>query len=600
MRSRFSGQLSAQASTATETEPPAGFVSLRFPGGYLATREPIEVFEAHGELCLAIGEPRFQDVELAGIASRSGVAAAWMAAFRSRGHSAPAVAHGRFAVVIVKPEAREAWLANDRFGTWPICYSEADGGLRFSDRADGVPGNSGALSSQAIFDYLYFHMIPAPRTIFADVQRLPAGHVLKWTTASGAECMPWWQPAFDESNTPDLAESKQRFLDIIEQDVAREAAGHITGCFLSGGTDSSTVSGMLCKVLGQPARAYSIGFDASGYDEMEYARIAARHFGVDHREYYVTPADLLDGIPRVATHYDQPFGNSSAVPAWICATRAREDGIEKLLAGDGGDELFGGNTRYAKQRVFGWYDNIPGGLRRGLVEPLLGLPGMDRIPLVKKGASYVEQARVPMPDRMQMYNMLLRLGMQNLFEPDFLARVDQQGPLMQQRDTWQAAHADSLVNRMLAYDWKYTLADNDLPKVIGTTQLAGVDVAFPLLSDELLAFSTGIPPEWKLKGLTLRWFFKEALRGFLPDAIITKKKHGFGLPFGVWATQHDGLKALARDALASFGTRGIIRPAFIDDLFSTHLPAHPGYYGELVWIVMMMEFWMREHDAPLG
>jgi asparagine synthase (glutamine-hydrolysing) len=149
---------------------------------------------------------------------------------------------------------------------------------------------------------------------------------------------------------------------------------------------------------------------------------------------------------------------------------------------------------------------------------------------------------------------------------------------------------------MLAFDWKYTLADNDLPKVVGTTQLAGVDVGFPLLSDELVDFSLGIPPDWKVKGLQLRWFFKEALRGVLPDEIISKKKHGFGLPFGVWTCDHLPLNALARDALETLAGRGVVQPAFIRTLLDTHLAAHPGYYGELVWILMMLEFWLRQHE----
>jgi asparagine synthase (glutamine-hydrolysing) len=107
---------------------------------------------------------------------------------------------------------------------------------------------------------------------------------------------------------------------------------------------------------------------------------------------------------------------------------------------------------------------------------------------------------------------------------------------------------------MLAYDWRYTLADSDLPKVGGTTQLAGVGVAFPMLDDALLAFSQQLPDDYKLKGLKLRWFFKEALRGFLPEDIITKKKQGFGLPFGVWALRHASLARLADDAMASFAT----------------------------------------------
>ncbi|TVT56262.1 MAG: asparagine synthase [Azoarcus sp. PHD] len=567
-----------------------------FPHGALGHSNTLSTFSEDGLTCLALGTPRFNDSSLREICAEQGASAAWMRALRKNGEAALQEVKGRFCVVLISDNGNDVLLATDRFGTWPICYSATADMLAFSDRADCVPGAKRQISSQAVYEYLFFHMIPAPNTIFEGVLRLEAGHLLKWQ-AGAAQCIRWWTPIFDEQNTPDLEDAKAQFLQIIQDGVTHEAAGHNVGTFLSGGTDSSTVTGMLCKTLGVPARSYSIGFDASGYDEMEYARIAAKHFGADHHEYYVTPDDLLDGIPRVATHYDQPFGNSSAVPAWICASRAREDGIDKILAGDGGDELFGGNTRYAKQRVFGWYDSVPGALRRGLLEPSLALPGMDRIPLVKKGVSYVEQARVPMPDRIHMYNMLVRLGMGNVFEPDFLARIDTDRPQREQREVWQATNAKSHINRMLAYDWKYTLADNDLPKVIGTTQLAGIDVAFPLLSDELLAFSTSLPPEWKLKRLTLRWFFKEALRGFLPDEIIAKKKHGFGLPFGVWACQHAGLKAMAADALGSFRGRGIVKSNFIDDLLKIHLPAHPGYYGEMVWILMMMEFWMREHET---
>jgi asparagine synthase (glutamine-hydrolysing) len=150
---------------------------------------------------------------------------------------------------------------------------------------------------------------------------------------------------------------------------------------------------------------------------------------------------------------------------------------------------------------------------------------------------------------------------------------------------------------MLAYDWRYTLAEADLPKVRGSTQLAGVEVGFPFLEQALVDFSLALPTDYKLKGLKLRWFFKEALRGFLPDEIITKKKQGFGLPFGVWATRHAGLKAFAADSLHALAARGIVRREFVQPLLDAQLPAHPGYYGEMVWILMMLEQWMRSHRA---
>jgi len=247
--------------------------------------------------------------------------------------------------------------------------------------------------------------------------------------------------------------------------------------------------------------------------------------------------------------------------------------------------------------VFGWYDDVPAGVRHKLLEPLFGLPAVAQTPLLRKGASYIAQARVPMPDRMHTYNQLMRMGVGNVFTEGFLASVDVAGPAAQQRGVWQAARTGSLVNRMLAYDWRYTLAENDLPKVVGTTQLAQTSVGFPFLDPQLLALSLRMPPDAKLKRLKLRWFFKEALRGFLPDQIITKKKQGFGLPFGVWAMRDEKLHRLAADSLGSLAARGIVRPAFLQQLLDEQLPEHPSFYGEMVWILMMFEQWLQRH-AP--
>ncbi|MBS0368675.1 MAG: asparagine synthase [Proteobacteria bacterium] len=558
-------------------------------GGRLRVRRPAVVAERDGLVCIVRGSPR-------SVGGNARSAEHWLGLFASRGSEAIADIRGRFAIALIDTRRNVVTLFNDRFDTEPWCYAEEKGALALSDRANGVPVRSRTVSTQAIFNYLYFHVIPSPDTVFNEVRRLLPASRLDWK-GGALQLARYWTPRFDEHPGLSLEQAKGRFLDIVQASVEREYTGDGTGAFLSGGTDSSSVSGMLCRISGKPAKTYSMGFDAQGYDEMEYARIAARHFKTDHHEYYVTPDDLLDGIPKVACSYDQPFGNSSAVPAWICATRAREDGVTKLLAGDGGDELFGGNSRYATQRIFGWYNTIPSLLRAAVVEPISALPGMKRIPLVRKGVSYVEQASIPMPDRLEIYNLLIRLGMDKVFTPGFLKGIDVHGPGQLQRATWAEVGDASLVNHMLAFDWKYTLADNDLPKVVGTTRLAGLDVGFPLLSDELLDFSLTLPTEWKLKGLKLRWMFKEALRGFLPDEIITKKKHGFGLPFGVWAIKHPGLRKLATDALESFSARGVMSPAFLREVLEKRLPEHPGYYGEMVWIVMVLEFWLQAH-AP--
>lgn len=545
-----------------------------------------------------LGNPDFHDAAHTALLRQSGAEAAWRAAFAQAGAQCAARVSGDFAVGLRAGDGR-VFLAVDRFGMRSLCYRQVGDQLLFAERADALGGTSDEIDRQSVYDYLFFHVIPSPRTIYRDVRRVPPGHYVLFEQGR-VVVAPYWTPRFEEPKQASFAPLREEFLETVRQSVQTQAEGYAPeriGCFLSGGTDSSTVAGMACKVLDRAVPTYSIGFDAQGYDEMEYARLAARHFKTDHHELYVTPGDLVRDIPLVAASYDQPFGNSSALPAYHCARMAKQDGIDKLLAGDGGDELFGGNTRYALQRVFGWYDEVPAVLRRGLLEPLFGLPGVDKIPLLKKGSGYIRQARVPLPDRTEMYNLLHRLGTSNVLTSEFLRQIDEREPARSQREVWQAAHADALINRMLAFDWRYTLAENDLPKVCGTTRLADVAVGFPLLDQRLLDFSMRLPADYKLKGLKLRWFFKEALRGFLPDDILTKKKHGFGLPFGVWACKDQALRALMQQTLAAFEQRNIVQPAFLRSLVTDLLPAHPGYYGELVWILMMLEQWLQQR-AP--
>jgi asparagine synthase (glutamine-hydrolysing) len=326
---------------------------------------------------------------------------------------------------------------------------------------------------------------------------------------------------------------------------------------------------------------------------MQYARITARHFAADAHEYYVTPQDVVDAIPLIAQAYDEPFGNSSAVPTYFCARMARADGVRVMLAGDGGDEIFGGNARYARQKVFESYWFIPGPLRSALIEPLtLGLPGGDRIPLLRKLRSFIRQASVPLPDRLESYNFLNRLPLAEVLEPGFLEKVDAMQPLDLLREVYQRTASPSPVNRMMHLDLKFTLADNDLRKVSRMCELAGVEVRYPLLDEALVEFSGQIPASLKVRGLTLRYFFKQALRDFLPPETIAKTKHGFGLPFGLWLRDHKPLADLAHECLGAFQRRGIVRPSYIRELQQQHETSHATYFGVMIWVIIALERWL--------
>jgi asparagine synthase (glutamine-hydrolysing) len=452
----------------------------------------------------------------------------------------------------------------------------------------GHPGVKAAVDPQAIFNYLYFHMIPSPGSIYSGVSKLQPGEFLEFNNGQLTRDF-YWQLRYNDSNC-----SKKELLaqlqPQLQQSVSACAPDDHTGAFLSGGLDSSTVTGFYQKIANRPIDAFTMGFDADGYDEMEYARITAAHFKVNLHEYYVTPADVLQAIPLIAQTYDEPFGNDSAVPAYYCAKFARELGMTRLLAGDGGDEYFAGNSRYAKQKAFDLYRRVPS-LAKSIIEPLAFNLG----PL-RKVKSYIEQANIAMPERMETYNFLHRTPLAEIFSEDFLKQINPDQPLQYLKSTYDRTANDDLMKQMLFLDDKFTLADNDLRKVNRMCELAGVDVHYPMLQENLVEFAASIPSKWLMQGFELRSFYKEGMRDFLPKETLRKSKKGFGLPFGVWMSSDKALKQFAEDNLEGITKRGFLNPDYIQDLIKLHQSGHASYYGIMIWILVMLEQWLLAHN----
>jgi asparagine synthase (glutamine-hydrolysing) len=557
------------------------------------------IFAEQGYWVVIQGEARLAGQAGAGPLEAEGVARRILEDYRAHGERALARLRGGFALAIVSRDGGEALLAIDRIGgRFPLSYKVASGTLVFGTEGASIqahPVGRSPVDPQGLFNFFYHHVLPSPRSIRAGVRQIrPAGYVSykDGEVREGTH----WQPFYRDDRRVDLPELCEEFRRLIHGGVERHARGAAMGCFLSGGTDSSTIAGYLGQVTGAPARTYSIGFDAAGFDEMEYARAAVERFRTDHHEYYVTPQDVLETIPRVARAYSEPFGNASAVPAFHCASLARRDGVERMLGGDGGDELFAGNQRYATQRVFAFYESIPT-IGRRLLERTVARSSTDLLP-VRKLRSYIAQARVPMPQRLHTYNTVERDGADAIFDPDFLRLVDVEEPMKGQVETYRSAQAETMLNRMLALDLKITLADNDLPKVSRMCRMAGVDVAYPFLTDEVIDFSLEVPARLKLKGLKLRWFMKHALRDFLPEKILRKKKHGFGLPFGLWMKSDARLKDFARANLERIRARNVFRGDYIDGLVRRHESEHAMYHGGTIWVLILLEQWFQHHEAP--
>ena len=558
--------------------------------------ESIHTYQGDGYLVGLWGQIRFKNAQRNGTENAQNLARLFLDQWLNNKEQALSNLSGEFTVCIAGDNQTQLTLALDRLGTRSLAYQAKGDGLIFASSLDALirhPRASAEIKAQSVFNYVYFHMVPSPDTIYQDQYRLLPGECLNFY---GRELKKhrYWQPEFNESSSRSFDDLKSELRQRLHSSVRDAIGNESVGAFLSGGTDSSTIAGIIGEVTGQPAQTYSIGFAAEGYDEMEYARIAARHFSTRHHEYYVTPDDVVSAVPQIAAICDQPFGNASAIPAFYCARMAKADGIGRILGGDGGDELFGGNERYARQYIFSLYEQIPSFLRKKVLEPWANsISGKTQQPLLRKMYRYIEQAAVPMPARMETYNLLSQHGATAVFTAEFLETVDTAYPEFLLDQTYRQTQAKSLTNRMLEYDWKFTLADNDLPKVVKACELAQIEVAFPLISDEMVAFSLQLHPENKVKKTKLRYFFKEALRDFLPNEIIIKQKHGFGLPFGVWLQEHAQLKSLATDSLNDLRSRGIIRTDYIDTLLSQHLKEHAGYHGTMIWILMMLECWYK-------
>lgn len=503
---------------------------------------------------------------------------------------------GRFVLVIANQHDSTLTLVNDFIGQLPCYYAEHGGEITISHSLKLLKTavqQTLEISEQAIFNYMYFHCIPSPTTIYKTVCKLEPGKAVTFDRTLQRSTHALYAPEFS-MNVQDKQSLHQECLDIIETTVKQQASGNC-GAFLSGGLDSSTVSGMLAKHQ-TPAKTFSIGFEAEGYDETPYAKITANHFDTQHQVLYLQPEQAAEAFVSVAQYFDEPFGNSSSMAAYFCAQFAKQHGVDTLLAGDGGDELFAGNERYAKQKQFELYYSLPSPMR-ALMNATLNNAVMAGIPGISKAASYVRQAEVKLPARLQSYNFINIVGLAEMFTPTFLSKVDVNQPIAQLAQRYQESNGEHPVDNMLYLDWKFTLADNDLVKVNKMCELAGVEVKFPLLDKALVDFSCKVPADVKLPGYELRDFYKQACRGFLADETLDKSKHGFGLPFGVWLKENETLKNIALDALQQFKARNIVSESLINKALDAHHSVHAGYYGELIWIMVVLELWLQGNES---
>jgi asparagine synthase (glutamine-hydrolysing) len=507
---------------------------------------------------------------------------------------------GRFAHVAWNPQRRRAVALTDHFSSLSLyALAREDLLLVATDLRllAAAPWCRREIDLQSIYHFLNFAQIPAPRTIFRDIRRLEPGTRLVWEPGAGPSEQFYFLPEYPEDLTggAELAgELRERIVATVRGYRPRVYGGW--GCFLSGGTDSSSIVSILSQELGPGAvKTFSIGFAEEGYDELGFARLAAEACGAEATTGSVSREAAQALVGRVLEAYDQPFGNASAIPTLACVDLARARGVDVLLAGDGGDEIFGGNSRYAKDKVMEAWFALPSPVR-ALGRTVGSAAGRSQVHFLNRVENFFERASLPNPDRFYTDDSFASDHYDELLRPDFRAAVNRDASLDLMRSVYSLGRTGGPLHRLMRLDLLMAIAQNDLRKVHGAAKAVGVTVRFPYLDPALGAYVHRLPERHKVRLLEKRHLFKLAMAGILPEEILRKKKQGFGLPTSVWLRRDRAFQTTVRETLFDDRTRarGWWDLGFVERMLAEHEQGSWDH-ADSIWRLFVLENWLRRY-----
>ena len=507
---------------------------------------------------------------------------------------------GRFADLRYERAANALHASADQFATLPIYYSaRADELLLASDLRLllDAPWCGRDADPAAIYHLLNFGYIPAPLTVVSSIRRLLPAEQLEFIDGR-LSTRRYWSPRYAEDldgNENTLAgELEERIVATVQR--YRPSADAGWGCFLSGGTDSSSITSILARQFPQRrVPSFSIGFAEAGYDELDFARMAAQACGAEAHTRSVSRDDTLALMPTLIELCDQPFGNASTIPTHVCAALAHDNAVSTLIAGDGGDEIFGGNERYAKDRALGLYYALPAPLKTigGAIGRVAARSGQR---LAQRVANFAERGALPNPDRFYTDDSFASDYFRELLDDGFAASVPRDLSLDFLRGLYAQSAGASELHRLMRLDLDMAIAQCDIVKVHSATRAAGVAARFPYLDPDLVEYTGRLRAHWKVQGFDKRRLFKRAMQNVLPAQILTKKKQGFGLPIAVWFARDAAFREITHDAVLGERARrrGWFKPAFVEELLRQHEAGTWDWSAE-IWRLVTLELWLRRY-----
>ncbi|HYM81455.1 MAG TPA: asparagine synthase (glutamine-hydrolyzing) [Candidatus Limnocylindria bacterium] len=502
---------------------------------------------------------------------------------------------GMFAFGLFDRGRRRLLLGRDRLGKKPLYYHDDGKRVTFASELKALlidPTVPRDVDERALTDYLTFQYVPAPRTIWKGVHKLPAAHVLS-CDANGVRLRRYWElPVEPERGQPETY-YKERLRALLSEAVRVRLMSDVPlGAFLSGGIDSSAVVALMTQAVREPVKTFSIGFAEQDFSELEHARRVARHLGTDHHELIVEPR-ALELLPRLVWQMDEPFADPSMIPTAYVAEMARRE-VTVVLSGDGGDEAYAGYTTYAWARHYARLDRIPAGLRRALGRGA-GALHPDH-PLGRK----LHRLGLNVVDRhLDVMSYFPPRDLQTLLAPQMRAALGAHDSFADARER-HASAAGGLgdIPALLALDATTYMTDDVLVKVDRTSMMHSLEVRCPLLDHEVLEFVARVPFKYKLRGGVGKWILREAVRDLLPPETLARSKQGFGVPLERWFGGAFG--ALARETLLDARARG---RGWLSPIGVERLVAGSGGRDERrarqVWALVCLELWAQTFlDRP--
>lgn len=501
---------------------------------------------------------------------------------------------GMFAFAIWDEKNKRLFLARDRVGKKPLCYMEDNGRFIFASeiksiiKAGNIPKE---VDTEALHYYLTYQYVPYPWTMFRGVRKLPPAHYLVWENGK-ITIEKYWDLDFSKKLKCSKEEYCEEILNHLREATKIRLISDVPlGAFLSGGIDSSAVVCMMSQLMNEPVKTFSIGFEEAGYDELAFARLIANRFKTEHHEFIVKP-NAIELLPGLIWHYNEPFGDSSCLPTYYVARETAKH-VTVALNGDGGDETFAGYERYIANRLGEIFDKMPFILKKGMsgLAGYLGEP-MGGKKLEARFKRFLAALSLKPKERYASWVTFFdSYRKELLYSEELKNKTKGIEPLNILFNAYDRANGDSL-DRLLYVDTVTYLPNDLLVKMDIATMANSIEARSPFLDHKLMEFSASIPSELKLKGWTTKYILKEALKRFLPEEILRRKKMGFGVPISKWFQNE--LKGYLKDNLLD-GTakgRGYFKTDYVSSLIDEHIKGISDH-GSRLWLLLNFELWHR-------